>query len=333
MDLNAFEDYLKNKKITAEKISGAIGMVQELAKFLRKSNKSLEQLEFIDIHQFSAYLIENQANLYMNYVYILYYGYFSKNHLIVEPIMELLDGAEMFPNFAKQLEEWYGEDVRKEIFQDIDMPPFGLHPKKRPEIIKTLVDRVIEKFDSEESIKFFKVGLRDKYPESYKKPKEILTQLKDIDEYLKYKHQNFVKTIEKHFQENTLFFSQPIDESVINFVKKDQMISAGIRNGNTIVMKKIPYKTLPALKETDIRKKRYYICHNPLIREALLSEDQPISPIFCNCSGGFMKNFWEAMFECEVDVELLESVIKGDEMCKFAIHIPENIMDKFTQSV
>ncbi|MHA1521322.1 MAG: DUF6144 family protein [Promethearchaeota archaeon] len=332
MAVTTFEDYLKTKKLADDKISAAIEMVQELSEFLQKSNRELDQMEFGDIHRYSAYLIEKQTNLYMNYVYILYYGYFRNNHKIVEPIMELLDGAEMFPNFAKQLEEWYGKDVRSEIFQEIDMPPLGLHPKKRPDIIKILVARVIDKFGPGESIRFFKVGLRDKYPQSYKKPKEDLAKLKDIDKFLKLKHQNFVKTIEKHFHENTLFFSQPIDENVINFVKEDQMISAGIRDGNTIVMKKIPYKALPALKETDIRKKRYYICHNPLIREALLTEDQPISPIFCNCSGGFMKNFWEAMFDCSVDVELLESVIIGDEVCKFAIHIPENIIEKFIPS-
>ena len=65
-----------------------------------------------------------------------------------------------------------------------------------------------------------------------------------------------------------------------------------------------------------------------MIREALLEEDQPIDPIFCNCSGGFIKNYWEAVLECSVDVELLDSVIKGGKFCEFAIHLPAEIVEK-----
>ncbi len=76
-------------------------------------------------------------------------------------------------------------------------------------------------------------------------------------------------------------------------------------------MKKIPCMTSMALSETDKRKRNYYVCHNPMIREALLEEDNPIDPIFCNSSGGFIKNYWEGVLECPIDVELLDSVIKG----------------------
>ena len=91
-------------------------------------------------------------------------------------------------------------------------------------------------------------------------------------------------------------------------------------------MMKIPYMAHDALNESDRRKRNYAVCHNPMIREALLEEDQPIDPIFCNCSGGFIKNFWEAVLDHPVDVELLESVIQGDLFCKFAIHLPPEIV-------
>ncbi|MHA1123946.1 MAG: DUF6144 family protein [Candidatus Heimdallarchaeota archaeon] len=53
-----------------------------------------------------------------------------------------------------------------------------------------------------------------------------------------------------------------------------------------------------------------------------------MSPIFCNCSGGYLKNFWEAIFDCPVDVELLDSVIMGGDFCRFAIHLPPEIIEK-----
>ena len=72
----------------------------------------------------------------------------------------------------------------------------------------------------------------------------------------------------------------------------------------------------------------YNFCHNPMIREALLDEEQPVSPIFCNCSGGYYKNYWEAVLDHPVEVELLESVMKGDNVCRFALHLPDSALEK-----
>ncbi|HDZ18238.1 hypothetical protein LCGC14_1033790 [marine sediment metagenome] len=63
-----------------------------------------------------------------------------------------------------------------------------------------------------------------------------------------------------------------------------------------------------------------------MVREAFLDEDQPISPIFCHSSSGYYKNYWEAVLEHPVKVELLETVLKGDLVCKFALHYPEELV-------
>ena len=245
--------------------------------------------------------------------------------------METLDGREMFPNLSKQLIEKFGQEFRDEIFTGVELPPLGLHPKKKPAIIKILVNRIIEKLGPEKSVEFFKPGLRDKYPDSYVKGRETFQKSQNIDKLLKIKHQALVDNLTKHYEANTLFFAQPVTKEVLEFVKNDQKISAGIREGNKILMKKIPCMTSMALSETDKRKRNYYVCHNPMIREALLEEDRPIDPIFCNCSGGFIKNYWESVLECPVDVELFDSVIKGGKFCEFAIHLPPKIVEKIEE--
>jgi hypothetical protein len=60
----------------------------------------------------------------------------------------------------------------------------------------------------------------------------------------------------------------------------------------------------------------------------LKEEDQPVDPVFCNCSGGYYKNYWEAVLGQPVKVDLLESVIQGDHVCKFALHLPKEIVEK-----
>jgi hypothetical protein len=80
------------------------------------------------------------------------------------------------------------------------------------------------------------------------------------------------------------------------------------------------------LHEKDPKKKRYYYCHCPWVREAILSGVK-ISPNFCYCSAGFEKRPWDVIFDQPVKADVIESVLRGDLVCKFAIHIPKGFLE------
>lgn len=48
---------------------------------------------------------------------------------------------------------------------------------------------------------------------------------------------------------------------------------------------------------------------------------EPISSTYCNCSCGWYKELFETALERSVEVELVDSIIQGGQMCKFIIHI------------
>ncbi|MFX1252149.1 MAG: hypothetical protein ACFFCZ_11135 [Promethearchaeota archaeon] len=332
MKLDGFKEYLQERKLDIDKIDAAVNIINEFGTFLAKQKKQVENASYDDLYNFSAYLIENKKNSFENYVTLLRFAYFKKNNEMIVASLEILDGREMIENFSKRLINEFGEKLRNQIFEGIEVPPLGIHPKNKPAVTKKLVERFLAKVDHEKCKTFFEVGLRSKYTESYKKPTELFHQTNDIDEFLKIRHQNLVKTLENHLQEGTLFFTQEIDEEVISYVKQNPTIEAGIREGNQVIITKIPYMAKHFIHETNEKKKRYYYCHNPWIREALIEEDLPISPIFCGCSAGYFKNFWEAVFDQSVRVEVLESVIRGDKICKFALHLPQGIINKIEKT-
>jgi hypothetical protein len=113
---------------------------------------------------------------------------------------------------------------------------------------------------------------------------------------------------------------------VIDFVRGHPEINPGVLESNVLYEAKIPYMTQAYLAETDERMKRYYYCHCPWVRESLRQGDVSISPTFCHCSAGFHKKPWEMIFGQTLRADLVETVLNGDPWCKFAIYLPEQVV-------
>ncbi len=78
---------------------------------------------------------------------------------------------------------------------------------------------------------------------------------------------------------------------------------AGRREGDMIVATKIPKSgNLKAyFSETDPRKRR---------------------ELYCYCGAGFYKQLWEEILMRPVQVDVRRSLLTGDEVCSFVIHLP-----------
>ncbi|MFC1475640.1 DUF6144 family protein [Candidatus Zixiibacteriota bacterium] len=63
--------------------------------------------------------------------------------------------------------------------------------------------------------------------------------------------------------------------------------------------------------------KRYYFCHCDYARAVA----ETISPTYCLCGAGWCKKIWSAVFERPVRVDIVQSVLQGDEVCQFAVHL------------
>jgi len=120
------------------------------------------------------------------------------------------------------------------------------------------------------------------------------------------------------FLKETMQLEEPMIEQIVS----NGWGSAGVRVGDTIVATKIPKSgyLIQYMNETDPDKKRALYCHCPRIRD-VLKTSQTIPSIYCYCGAGFYKGMWEEILQQPVEVELLESVLKGDDVCKVAIHL------------
>ena len=118
-----------------------------------------------------------------------------------------------------------------------------------------------------------------------------------------------------------------VSEETVSEVQRRGWGWPGRREGNMIRVTKIPFEgTIDAFfAEPDLAKRRSMnYCHCPRVRD-ILKIGRGLSTTYCHCSAGFYKKNFEEILTRPVDVEILETVLAGDEVCSFAIHLPEGL--------
>ena len=150
--------------------------------------------------------------------------------------------------------------------------------------------------------------------------KEYYKKAESLDIYLKERHERKVKELQEYCDENKVWYEQVITQEVVDFVKNNQEILSAVKKENTLYVTKIPYEPDKYLKESDLILKRYYACHCSFARESILSQEE-VDFKWCYCSAGYAKFPFEVILEKELDVQVLESPLKGDKICRFAISL------------
>ncbi|MCX6025248.1 MAG: hypothetical protein NTY23_03140 [Chloroflexi bacterium] len=99
---------------------------------------------------------------------------------------------------------------------------------------------------------------------------------------------------------------------------------AGVLSPTQIIATKMPKSgtVREYFAETDARRRRALYCHCPRVRQPpVLGDRLPAS--YCYCGAGFYKGMWEYILGSPVEVEVLTSVLQGDDECSIAIHLPD----------
>ena len=114
-------------------------------------------------------------------------------------------------------------------------------------------------------------------------------------------------------------------DSVLDMMENDAAWgNRPYREGNVIIATKNPADRESFEKATTSEEKRRAACFCPVIRNHL--EDKDIPKEYCLCSAGWERRQWEIALSETVRVDVRKSVAQGDDLCQFAIHIPEDLL-------
>jgi hypothetical protein len=321
-----FRKRLKERKLSEKEIDFSVDAAKEFLEYLEKKKVSLKAAGLDELKEYLAFLIDGERNSMDRLLAIARYCYLIKKNDYYVYFTSILNGRDILPLIGKKLGDVSGEITRSRVFEGFELPPLGSPPDDYPKLTKMIADKLEAELPAAICREVLTGNYHEIPPEAFKDKKERFDKAKSIDEFLKGEHKRLVAELTDFMKKGRIWFEQQITPEVVAFVKRNPEIQNGVRRGNKIYVSKIPYAPSDYLKEKDPTLRRYFACHCPLARTAIRDGTPKIPSVFCYCSGGFEKFAFDTIFGQSTEVELLESVLKGDQRCRFAITIPKGKM-------
>ena len=321
-----FRRYLRARKLSTEEAEFAVNAVKQFEEYLENNGTSLQSAGMKRLKEYLSFLINQHKNSMDRFLAIARYCNLAGRNDYYVYFASVLNAREVLPSISERLANIAGEETRRRVFDSFELPPLGSPPDDYPDLTEMIVRRLEAELPAETCREALTFNYHGVPAEAFKEKKERFEKASSIDEYLREDHKTFVEELTWFMKARRIWYEQEITQEVVEFVKANQEIHIGVRHGDRIYVSKIPYEPERYLKEKDPTLKRYYACHCPLARTAIRDGKPKIGSVFCYCSAGFTKLAFDVMFDQPVKIELLESVLKGDTRCRFAITIPQNKM-------
>jgi len=321
---NGFRKYLQGRKLSAKALDSSVKAVKDFEEHLKKKKSTLESVSLDMLGEYISLLMKEGKNSEDRLVAIARYCYYTKKNDLYIYFASILGATNVLPDIGERLATITGEGTRRKVYQGIEFPPLGAPQDDYPKLTKTILERMEAELPPAKCREVMTWNYHKIPAAAFKEAKERFKKCASIDEYLKEEHRRLVEELESYMKRGQPWFEQEITPKVLEFVKNNQEINTGIRRGDKIFKVKIPYVPQQFLKEEDPTMRKYYACHCQLVRTAIRDGKPKISPIFCYCSAGFEKLHFDVIFGEPVEVEVLETLLKGDLRCRFAIKIPRS---------
>lgn len=314
-----FAEYLRGRKMGEDEVKAAIESVMDFEGHLKKP---YEEAEVEDVKDYVELLVSRGRNTEAQLLALARYSHYADMRDVWIYWTAVLGGRNIFPSIRERLQALAGEGTQDRVFRGLETPPLGSPPEDYPEATAELMRRLRAEL-SPELYRRVLAGNHHRVPvERFLENRGRYVEAENTEAYLKEDHDRAVAELEEYAGSGRVWYEQVITPEVVEYVRGNQeMLSAVLRDGKLYITK-IPYAPMEYLKEKDPKMRRFYMCHCPLARSAILAGEPEIPLDWCYCSAGFEKLPYDVLFGEELEVEVLESAIGGSDRCRFAVAVP-----------
>ncbi len=321
MQEEKFINYLKSQNKQENTTEIYVAFVRKIDDYLKNEKKSLgiDKSYLKDLQAFLKQWEVDKKKKKRFLRVMISYGKATKNNNLIANSNQLLGRGTWLFRLEETLNEYVGEELQQQIMEAGGSIKQTSTTARKADWTKCMMDCLEANVDEKTCKIILNNNLHFKSPESpsFKKLKRMYKKSGSIDVVLQHLHDKWKKTIGDRYG---------YDSPEYKYVEADPTIEAGKREGNIVYVSKIPYQIKKFIEAKDEKTKRYHYCHCAWVRDSLQKpEANQVSHTFCNCSGGWHKVPFEGIFEQSLEVDLIKSVLKGDDICTFAIHLPKEV--------
>ena len=327
-----YTEFLRLRSIDNDAIDTALENVADFEEYLKHAGGDIDSVQIHSIKEYFSSLIRSEKNTMSRFRDLARYFYMTGQSEVYIYIISTISGREVVESISEKLESKKGIECRNSVFKNLEVSPLGSSPDTYPPNTCLLTKRLME-LGSDTCHDVLADNHHGIPLESFQKYLDWFENSDSIDDFLEKVHKDKISILQHHLDEGKVWFEQEITPEVIELVRSNQEILSAVRDGKYLYITKIPYSPKEWLTETNDQMKRYYACHCPLAREAIIMNGPSIPMDWCYCSGGFAKLMFDVLFGESTEVEVLQSVLAGDPACRFRISLPEKMIPDAVSSV
>ena len=321
MNESGLRDLYKKRGSSPAATDAAIEACLQFERTMQKQDLSFETVTVDFIRSYIKNLIDKGENDLGTLIALARYFFIIGQNENYVYFTSLVGGRGVIENITERVAKFEGAEVAATLKGKTGKLPLGTDPEDQPEFTAHFMEE-LKKLVPTERIGCIMAGNNHGIPrEAFQKDKERYEQMGSLDEFLADFHKRKVSELQEHCDNGTVWYEQTITQEVVDFVAGNQEILSAVREGDTLYITKIPYDPATYLQLTDPKMIRYYACHCPFVREAILKGEPQIPGEWCNCSAGFEKFPFDVILDKEHKAKVLASALKGDFLCRFAIQL------------
>jgi hypothetical protein len=214
---------------------------------------------------------------------------------------------------AARLEEVGGKTLKDEVMGDYQGLSSGSTPARKGKWVKGFMERMAACIDQEAQIDVMRSGCcpyRKDFTEDYRR---LLEETHSIDLLLEVMRENTRGLIDRKLLG---------DSALQEHVQFYPFYHSPVRNGQIVTFYAFPYHIVEYMRETDPVKRRKHACHCGWISAS--KDTYPLT--YCSCGTGFYQQLWEGIFQQEIEIRVVQSVMHGDGSCQFDVRLPAGVL-------
>lgn len=326
MKTDAYGEHLRARGVDDAEIKERAAVIRAFAEGLRALGTELGSAGREEVARYAETMIADGSNSPRNFDILCDYALWRGLRALYVLLVEVTDCGNAMEKLAETIEQRYGAAVRARIFSK-PAPPLGTGEDERVAYTREITRRMAELLSPEKArAAWFQVqhGISAAFWRRHDLgEKERYSRCETLDAFLKAKLRDRNEMLKGLRERGELWFTMELTDEVLDFLTGEPHMKFGEHGGKAgIIVTKVPYRPALYLRETDEKRKRYYACHCPLIRGAIL-RGEPVSADVCYCSLGHASHFLAGIGLEDLRGEVLQSAAQGDERCRFIFYLPD----------